>query len=475
MLYEKLNEYAASGVYPMHMPGHKRNTAFLSPGMPYEIDVSEIHGFDNLHDPQGILRETAQIAAEIYGSGKSFPLINGSTAGILAAIGAHAGYGEKILMARNCHISVYNAVALFGIEPVYIMPETDESTCIACSIEPMSVERALAENEDVKLIVVTSPTYEGVISDIRSIAAIAHKRDIPLLVDCAHGAHLGFSLGFPESAVQAGADVVVMSLHKTLPALTQCALLHICGDRAGMDEISRLLTVFQTSSPSYVLMASIDKCLRLLLSDGDRLFCEYERNLDKFNRDVEALHNLEVLYKGKDMQYPGFFALDSGKVVIITKKTALGGLMLADILRKEHKIEIEMACGGYAVAMTSICDTTDGLKSLSNALTEVDRSLPKSREEVIFETQKLPVPKQAETPGNALKRRGFYTKLEESIGLMSLEFIWAYPPGIPIIAPGEIISAQIVSYIKHMASTGIKPKSTRGRLPEFVQVTSDSE
>ena len=468
MLCDRINEYTSSGVYPMHMPGHKRNTELLQQGLPYELDVSEIHGFDSLNDPQGILKETAQIAADIYGSDKAFLLVNGATAGILAAIGAHAGYGEKILVARNCHLSVYNAIALFGLEPAYIVPDTDEATGIMCSVDPSSVESALRSNKDIKLVVVTSPTYEGVVSDIGSIAAIAHKWDIPLLVDGAHGAHLGFSGQFPASAINEGADVAVMSLHKTLPTLTQCALLHVCGTRADACELSRLLAVFQTTSPSYVLMASIDRCLRLLSSDKDKLFYEYERNLGWFSLKAESLRNLSVLCKGNDNPHPGFFAFDPGKIVAVTKKTALSGFELADILREVHKIEMEMACADYSVALTSICDTADGFSRLANALASIDRSSKILCAATVNEMQKSPLPVQAETPYSALKRRGRFIPPEDSIGLVSLEYIWAYPPGIPIIAPGEVIDAEIVSYVRRLIREGANLKSTRGRLPELI-------
>ena len=390
MLYEKLREYAASGVYPMHMPGHKRNAAALPPGLPYELDITEIYGFDDLHDPHGFLEETAGLAAKLYGSVRAFLLINGSTVGILAAIGALTTRGDKILIAGNCHRSVTNAVSLFGLTPVMLTPDTDAASGVACSVDPSSVKSALAKDNGIKLVVVTSPSYEGVISDIDSIARAAHSLDIPLLADSAHGAHLGFSSAFPASAVQAGADVVVMSLHKTLPALTQCSLLHVCGERANVSEIKRLLSVLQTSSPSYVLMASIDQCLGLLSSEKGRLFKEYERNLTLFEKRILPLKNLRVLCRGtqgagsavpsrgNNRNVPlcsAFYDFDPGKLVIVTKNTAISGVLLADILRSDYNIEIERACADHAIAMTSICDTAEGFVRLSDALLAIDSSL----------------------------------------------------------------------------------------------------
>ena len=372
MLYNKLKEYTECGVYPMHMPGHKRNTRCLPHGLPYDIDITEIPGFDDLHDSRGILRETAELASDLYGGNRAFLLVNGSTVGNLAAIGANTKRGDKVLVTGNCHRSVYNAIDLFGLDSVCITPEIDKASNLSLSINPDSVEAALEKDGAIKLVVVTSPTYEGVISNIRSIARIVHARSIPLLVDSAHGAHLGFSEYFPDSAVHAGADVVVMSLHKTLPALTQCSLLHVCSNRTSVSEVSRLLSVLQTSSPSYVLMASIDRCLRLLAAERDKFFCEYERNLARFSDSVKDLRNLHALYHCANPLHPGFFAFDPGKIVIITKNTPLSGFALADILRTEYNIEIELATAGYVVAMTSICDTPEGFSRLSDALVRID-------------------------------------------------------------------------------------------------------
>jgi len=367
MLYDKLKEYKASDVYPMHMPGHKRNEGFMPSGLPCDIDVTEIHGFDDLRDPRGVLLETSQLAADLYGSRDAFLLINGTTVGILAAVGAHTKHGDKILAADNCHWSTPNAAELFGLELVYITPDIDETSSVPCSISPTAIESALQKDPDIKLVIITSPTYEGVVSDVTSIAEVVHNSDIPLIVDSAHGAHLGFSRAFPDSAVHSGADVVVMSLHKTLPALTQCSLLHVCSERANKIRLGQMLRILQTSSPSYVLMASIDHCLRLLKTDSVRLFHEYERNLSYFYESVRVLKHLSILNRSS-----GFYDFDPGKIVIITKKTALSGRMLADLLREAYKIEIERVFNNYIIALTSICDRPEGFDRLADALCKID-------------------------------------------------------------------------------------------------------
>jgi len=375
MLYDKLKDYAAGGVYPMHMPGHKRNEKFLIPCSPYEIDITEIPGFDDLHDPNGVLLITARLAADLYGSREAFLLVNGTTVGILATIGAHTTRGDKILALNNCHWSTPNAAELFGLDIVYIATEVDELSGVPCSISPAAIESALKQNPDIKLVVVTSPTYEGVVSDIASIAEVVHNAGALLLIDGAHGAHLGFSDEFPKSATTQGADIVVVSLHKTLPALTQCSLLHVCSVRVDIDRIKRMLSILQTSSPSYVLMASIDYCLRLLSSFSAELFCEYRIGLDLFSSKITDLKKLSVLCHGRDQLHPGFYDFDPGKIVIITKSTGLSSPALADILREEYKIEIERVYNDYVIAMTSICDTPEGLERLADALLSIDADM----------------------------------------------------------------------------------------------------
>lgn len=367
MIFDKLNEYSASGMYPMHMPGHKRNPAFLPSFLPAQIlDITEIPGFDDLSDPKGILLETAKLAAKLYGSREAFLLINGSTVGNIAAIGAHTKRGDKILTDANCHRSIPNAARLFGLEIVSITPEHDKSSNIPYSIKPGDVEAALERNPDIKLAVITSPNYEGVVSDIASIAEIVHNAGAFLHVDCAHGAHLGFSDYFPKSPITLGADTAVVSLHKTLPALTQSSLLHICSERTDAAAVKEMLGILQTSSPSYVLMASIDYCLRTLAANKDRYFREYEENLTYFYNRTRKLTKISVLqHTGCSEQ---IFARDPGKIVIISQTKQLKGKDIAEILREKYLIEVEKVCEHYVIAMTSICDTYDGFERLTEAL-----------------------------------------------------------------------------------------------------------
>jgi len=368
MLLDKLKNHSREDVYPMHMPGHKRNTSVLPDDLPFDIDITEISGFDDLKNPQGVLLDTAKLAAELYHSKHAFLLVNGSTVGILASIGAHTKRGDAILVTTGCHWSVSNAAELFGLNISYITPQIDSSTGVPCSMSPTAVKEALEENRNIKLVVLTSPSYEGVVSDVKAIADIVHEFGALLMVDSAHGAHLGFSETFPQSPFTLGADIVVISLHKTLPALTQCSLLHICSERADIEQTNKMLYILQTSSPSYVLMASIDHCLRLLKSDGKRLFAEYEKNLLDFYERVSSLKKLAVFRKSNS----DVFDFDAGKIVLITKNTAVSGTELMEILRDKYSIELEKATADYAIAMTSICDQTEGFMRLADALYDLD-------------------------------------------------------------------------------------------------------
>lgn len=432
-LIDRLTEYCDTAI-PMHMPGHKRNTALLGNTLPYRIDITEIDGFDNLHDMHGILKNIAERAARLYGAKHSFPLVGGSTAGILATIHAMVPFGSHVLLARNCHKSVYNGVALRGLFPHYLLSAEDENG-IAGKISPESVEKALSDNPEIKLVIITSPTYEGVVSNTREIGHICHNHGAILFVDAAHGAHFGFSPAFLPSACESGADVVVMSLHKTLPALTQTALLHICSDCINAEKLARCLAIYETSSPSYVLLSSIDVCLRTLEKDGEPLFSEYEKNLSFFYRQTEKCRHLSVIHYD-----------DPGKIIISTKNTDLHGVHLAKLLRDTYHIETEMAGRDYVLAMTSISDAQENFVRLADALLFIDGNLCKKTD--FFSVPGGHLPRMIRTPFDALSQDGEFVPPSSATGRESLAHVWAYPPGIPLIVPGEEISEQIVEIME---------------------------
>jgi len=471
MLYDSLSEYALRGVCPMHMPGHKRNTGLLGRDLPFEIDITEIDGFDNLHNPQGMLKRVSGRASALYGSKASFLLVNGSTGGILAAVRAAVKPGDTVIMARNCHKSVYHAAELCSLKTVYLLPAKDEATGLDGSIMPEQVEQALTAHPEAKLVVVTSPTYAGVTSDIRAIAAAAHRRGIPVLADQAHGAHFGFSPYFPEDALKSGADLVIVSLHKTLPAMTQCALAHVGGDLVNPEKLARELSVFETSSPSYVLLASIDRCVEILTEKKETFFKGFEENLRSFDGKIAGLKNLTAVCHGADSlpNHKNFYGFDAGKIVISTGNANLTGVFLMELLREKYRIELEMASADYAVAIATVCDSPSHFDLLAQALLEIDSAvLKKTRTETAAARLSLPV--QAEPICVALYENGQLLPLEEAEGKMSLDYVWAYPPGVPLIVPGEIADRGMIKEMKRLSDSGVHLQSTSGKMPDYLRV-----
>lgn len=445
MLVEKLKDYANSGTYPFHMPGHKRMDGNE---LPYEIDITEIDGFDNLHDPHGCLAELQENAAELFGARRAFALVNGSTVGILAAIRAMTKDGDRVLIARNSHMAVYHAAELCRLDTEYILPDTVDGLGIFASISPASVEQMLEAHPDTSLVVITSPTYEGVVSDIKSITAICHRYGARLLVDEAHGAHFPFSDRFPQSAVPCGADAAVTSLHKTLPAMTQTALLLTNDDRLAK-ELQRQLSIFETSSPSYVLLASIDRCLTFL-KDSKGAFDDYTRRLDHFHQAAKALRHLS-LANDELLNAEKVFDFDSGKLCLFGNG-CMSGKELMDTLRAEYHLELEMALGDYALAMTSVCDTDEGFTRLINALVAIDSRCKAADHPT--NTTAYPLPQKRYTISGALNTDGEMCELFKAEGKVSCEYVRAYPPGIPIIVPGEVIDRETLSYIRDLRAAG---------------------
>ncbi|MCH5300810.1 MAG: aminotransferase class I/II-fold pyridoxal phosphate-dependent enzyme [Ruminococcus sp.] len=463
-MFEKLKNYTNGSVYPFHMPGHKRNSELLDSSLPYSLDITEINGFDYLHDPKGIISEVHCKAEKLYNCDNSFMLVNGSTCGVLAGIRAITNYGDKVLVARNCHKSVYNAIELNGLTPVYVLPEYNNEFNIHTVINPSDVEKALTQNNDVKAVILTSPTYEGFVSDIKEIASISHKFNVPLFVDEAHGAHLGFSKHFPQEAVSLGADMAVLGLHKTLPALTQCALLNVKSNLVNINTLKEQLSVFETSSPSYILMSSMDKCFELLLKEKDKLFKNYYNNLIAFYNNVKSLKRLKVFFKEDE-----FF--DLGKIIISTLNTNITGSKLSEILRSEYNIELEMTYDSYCIAMTSIGDKEIGFEMLSDALLKIDKDFTSNKNYKVSKTN-LIIPEMKFTSSYARSIKGETIPLDNSNGRVSLEYIFAYPPGIPLIVPGEIISDEVINEIKNLQKAGIDLKASSVPINEGIFVSS---
>ena len=461
---------------PLHMPGHKRRVS-PAPGLPADWDLTEIDGADDLHGAGGILAEAMGRTARLWGAARSFYLVNGATCGLLAGIRALAPAGSTVIAARNCHKSVFHAIELGDLQVRWVMPKPDRAFGIHGSIAPQDVAAALDACPQAACVILTSPTYEGVLSDIASIAGLCHARGVPLLVDEAHGAHylpLARAHGWRGGALAGGADIVVQSPHKTLPSLTQTALLHL-GGRYGpalADEVERQLDVFETSSPSYPLMASLDGCTGLLAAHGREWFAGWAARLARFDAAAAGLRRLRVLGHGADAPqgHPACFALDPGKILVDGGAAGLTGAQLAERLRRDHGFEPEMSCGSQVLAMTSPCDADDTLDRFAAALAELDAGCaapPDGR----------PLPPPPPAPGRAactiaraLRLPACTRPLAGAEGCVAAEYLWAYPPGVPLVVPGERLTAPVLAACRALEAQGTPLRHPGGTAPDAVRV-----
>ena len=475
----KLEEYSKDNYVPMHMPGGKRNTEFASTSA---LDITEIDGFDNMHNAEGIIKNASDRAARLYGADKTLMLVNGSTAGILSAVCGATRRKGKIIVARNCHVSVYNALIMAQLEPVYVIPEVDGKTGIYRGLTLKQIRKCVEANADVQAVIITSPTYEGIVSEVREIAAFLHEKGIPLIVDEAHGAHFRFSEEFPESAVEAGADLVINSIHKTLPALTQTALLHISGNYVDYDKVERFWNIYQTTSPSYILMSSIDRCMGIIEEKGDYIFKEYINRLKNLRENISRLNNIRLLASD-----------DISKIILICDD----GKYLYDRLLKEYKVQLEMASFKYAIAMTSVADKQEYYDRFLKALQEIDESwkinesCEISRNQNTEKQAKSYITENSDSKNNAgdieeadieqasgyainnkpevcmcpadaidlMDENGYEDLAVNSpdiCGRISMSSVLIYPPGMPVVNVGERITGDVCRIINNAIYAGLE-------------------
>ncbi len=453
-LYEALLEYGDNGKYPFHMPGHKRKAIDKKLEELYKYDITEIEGFDNLHNAEAIIKEAMNHAAKVCKSEHTFFLVNGSTCGNLTALSALVNKDDKVLVARNCHKSVYNALYMIEAQPIYIYPEKICPYEILSDIKPKDVEDAINENDGIKAVIITSPTYEGIVSDIKSIAEILHKRNIPLIVDEAHGAHFGLSK-FPNSSVKY-ADIVIQSVHKTLPALTQTAVMHVNGRLVDLNRIKRYLSIYQSSSPSYLLMAAIDRCM-YFVEENESEFDSYYKKLTFFYEKVKDFKNIKVLTR---IDYPGVFDYDQGKIVVYTGNTEASGKDIYNILVEKYNIHPEMAAGEYCILMTSVMDDEGDYTRLYEALNQINKTFYSSKEEIIIDREESSRRISSMKIKEAMDSEYAFVSREEAIDRISSEYIYLYPPGSPIIVPGEIIDKDIINEIEWHEKKGLSVINT---------------
>lgn len=466
-IYSHLQKLKKEKRIPFHMPGHKRKISGMFKNIE-SLDITEIDGYDNLHDPSGIIRQSMDEIKKLYGTRESWYLVNGTTVGILASVSAICQPGDKILIGRNCHKSVYNIIRLLHLKPFYCYPSENENYDILEDFgekERAAIEDILKMNPDIKAAIITSPTYEGVVSDVTLLKKLLKPYHIPLIVDEAHGAHMIFHEYFPKSAVECGADIVIQSTHKTLPSLTQTAVLHLCSNCIPASKIQKMLAIYETSSPSYILMASAEYGIMYMHNQHEKVE-EYVDNLKKFREKCGQLKHI-YLISGEDMNC---FDYDKGKLVFSVKNTEMDGIELFRKLLSEYHLELEMVTSSYGVAMTSVCDEKEDFDQLFDAMYEIDLKLNKDEKNKDLIEGKLKE-KNIKKPGKlkntwnfstekklesweALERESEKIRFSEAEGRISGEYILLYPPGIPLLVPGEKIVKEIVENLSFYLYNG---------------------
>lgn len=436
---------------PFHMPGHLLGRGLLHElKMAGSLDITEIPGSDCLHAPDGVIKESQELTARCFGADYTLFLVNGSTSGIHSMISAVVKPKGKLIIGRDCHKSVLNALALIDAEPVFVTPVMDEENQIPLGIKASEVEIALHANPDVQGILLTRPNYYGVATPLEDLVGLVRSYRVPLLVDEAHGAHFRFHKSFPMCAIEAGADLCVQSLHKTLPALTQTALLH--GNANGLTDrslVEMTASMVQTTSPSYILMASIDMVRGMMENEGEGLYEALINNLNIFNSE---LAERTVIYRVAQ-RYDGFDT-DLSRIVLSFKHTSLSGFSASELLRQRWGIVAEMADSMHVVLIASPFHEKKDFERLLSALETISAEYKqdKPREQKGLYCMELP------DRAMSLREALFYSKREvpikEAAGAVCAIPVIPYPPGIPLLNPGERITRKNIKYLLDILAEG---------------------
>ncbi|WP_027626885.1 aminotransferase class I/II-fold pyridoxal phosphate-dependent enzyme [Clostridium lundense] len=474
-LFDALKEYVDRETIPFHVPGHKKGEgmdeefrSFIGEN-PFKIDVTVFKLVDSLHHPTGPIKKAQQLAADAYGADATFFSIHGTSGAIQAMIMSVVSAGDKIIIPRNVHKSVTAGVILSGATPVYMQPELDKRVGIAHGVTPETVEKTLKANPDAKAVLIINPTYYGVATDIKRIADIVHSYDIPLIVDEAHGPHLGFNAKLPMSGMEAGADICAQSTHKIIGALTQCSLLQVRSKRVDVHRVQQILNLLQTTSPSYILMASLDCARRQIALHGRELL---DKAISLANYAREEINKIPGFYCfGEEiLGEPGVYALDPTKITITCRDLGITGYDLDMILSNKYHIQMEMSDLYNVLAVGSFGDTKENIDALLKALKEISQDFyGKGNKKADFID--IPnIPSQVKIPREAFNSEKVCVSLKESIGKISGEFLMAYPPGIPILCPGETITNEIIDYVQRLKETGLYVQGTEDPEVNYIKV-----
>lgn len=479
-LLAAINRYAAEGTVPFHTPGHKQGKG-MHPALEkilgreaLALDLALMPDLDDLHEPHGCIKAAQDLAAGLYGADHSFFVINGTTGGIYAMILTIAGPGDKIIVPRNAHRSIIGGIILSGAIPIFMHPEVDEELGLTMGVTPAAVEEAVSRHPDAKGVLIINPTYYGVATDLKTIVNIVHKRNMAVIVDEAHGPHLHFSDRLPLQALDAGADICAQSTHKIIGAMTQCSIVHCREGRINVPRLKAMLQLVQTTSPNYILLASLDVARMQMATQGRALI---DRAIDLAEWVRTEINKIPGLYCfGRDkIGAPGVYGFDPTKVTVTVKGLGLKGAEAERILRQNHNLQVELSDMYNILFLITLGDGEQEARLVVEALRDLAARHAGTRDFAAvvdaYSTLSYPqAPEQVISPRDALFGQTRTIPFREAAGKISAEIITFYPPGIPLLCPGERISADIIDYCLRLQEAGLHISGPEDYTLETVKV-----
>ena len=454
-IYEALMRLKSMRIVPFDVPGHKRGRGneelsdFLGSKC-LEVDVNSMKPLDNLCHPTSVIKEAEELAAEAFGASHAFFMVGGTTSAVQSMILSAVKSGDEIILPRNVHRSVINALVLCGAVPVYVNPETNERLGISLGMKVSEVERAISEHPNAKAVVVNNPTYYGICSDIKSIVKLAHDNNMLVLADEAHGTHFYFGKDMPIAAIHAGADIAAVSMHKSGGSLTQSSFL-LTGENVNSDYVRQIINLTQTTSGSYLLMSSLDLSRRNLALHGEEIYDKIKAMVGYARDEINAIGDYYA-YGHELINGDSIYDFDETKLAVHTLDTGLAGIEVYDILRDDYDIQTEFGDMGNMLAYISVGDRQKDIERLISALSEIRRRFKREKTGML-DTEYIN-PKVITTPQKAFYANKEQLELTKSLNRVCAEFVMCYPPGIPILAPGELITPEIIEYIAYAKEKG---------------------
>ncbi|WP_196593004.1 aminotransferase class I/II-fold pyridoxal phosphate-dependent enzyme [Pectinatus sottacetonis] len=451
-LFEAMGKYVADGAIAFHTPGHKQGKVvptairkIITP-LGLKMDVSLMDELDDLFEPGTCIKEAQELAAELYGADETLFMVNGTTGAIHVMILSAVAPGDKIIIPRNAHKSVLGALILCGAVPVFIEPFIDEKMGIAMGVTEESVQNILQKNPDAKALLLVYPTYYGVACNIKKIAKMVHDAGMLLLVDEAHGPHLKFSSHLPIQAIDAGADMAAQSTHKILASVTQTSMLHVSYKRIRRERVHMMNAVIQTTSPNYLFLSALDTVRRQMAQSGKVLINRAYELAQQLRKNINTINGLYCF--GDDIVgSDGIFALDYTKITVTVKQLGITGYKAEQILRHKYKIQCELADMYNVLFIISLADSNKETAILLKSLSLLAYEYAQNNAPLNIKLKKMPLPKMIIPPQQAVYEDYTTIPFNESKGCLCAETITFYPPGIPLIYPGEVISSEIIEYI----------------------------